>query len=112
MKSREIRLKKRPERLPRLDNFELAEAEFPAPGPGEMLIRNVVTSVGPYLRGRMSDRDSYALPFKLGAAIEGRAVGEIVASNGGRFAPGTYVISTAYSIFQDGITLTKQHYIW
>jgi NADPH-dependent curcumin reductase CurA len=92
MKSREIRLKKRPEGLPSLDNFELAEIELPALRLGEMLIRNVVTSVDPYLRGRMSDRDSYAPPFKLGAAIEGRAVGEVVASNGGCFTPGTYVI--------------------
>ena len=110
MKSREIRLKRRPEGLPRLDDFELAETELPAPGPGGMLIRNVVTSVDPYLRGRMSDRESYVAPFALGAAIEGRAVGEVVASNGGRFSPGTYVIHRLgwrdYAI-SDGAGLTE-----
>ncbi len=37
-------------------------------------------SVDPYMRGRMDDAPSYIAPFALGAALEGSAVGEVVAS--------------------------------
>ena len=40
-KSREIRLKNRPEGLPRETDFELAEVELPAIGAGEILVQNI-----------------------------------------------------------------------
>ena len=43
-------------------------------------------SVDPYMRGRMDDAPSYIPPFELGAPLEGSAVGEVVASRGGRGA--------------------------
>ena len=39
--SREIRLKSRPVGTPQLDNFELATVELPAPGAGEVQVRNL-----------------------------------------------------------------------
>ncbi len=89
--SREIRLKRRPVGMPEPADFELAEVAVPATGQGEMLIRTVYMSVDPYMRGRMSDRKSYAPPFQLGQAMDGRFVGEVVESRGGRFAVGDYV---------------------
>src|SRR6266481_608633 len=90
-KSREIRLKRRPDGMPALGDFELAETVLNAPGPGQMLIRNVVMSVDPYMRGRMVERESYVPPFQLGQALDGGAIGQIVASNNSRFSIGTYV---------------------
>lgn len=93
MRSREIRLKRRPEGEPRLADFELGEVEVPEPGPGEARVRNLWMSVDPYMRGRMSDRPSYVPPFALGRAMEGGAVGEVVDSQADGFAPGDLVLS-------------------
>ena len=91
-KSREIRLKKRPEGMPRPGDFELVETEVPEPRPGRVLVRNIYMSVDPYMRGRMTDRKSYVPPFQIGEALSGGAVGQVVASNGNdRFKAGDYV---------------------
>ena len=91
--SHEIRLKSRPVGMPAAGNFELAAVEVAAPGAGEVLVRNRFMSVDPYMRGRMYDRASYVPPFAIGEALQGHAVGEIVASNADGFAPGDLVSS-------------------
>lgn len=91
--SREIRLKSRPVGLPTRENFELAVVSLAAPAPGQMLVRNHYMSVDPYMRGRMNDARSYTPPFQVGEPLTGGAVGQVVASNGGPFAAGTYVES-------------------
>ncbi len=77
---REIRLKSRPVGLPRAENFELAAVEAPAPGPGEVQVRNLWMTVDPYMRGRMNDVQSYTPPFALGQPMDGGAIGEVIAS--------------------------------
>jgi NADPH-dependent curcumin reductase CurA len=79
--SREIRLKSRPVGTPTHDNFEIATVDLPDPGPGEVQVRNRWMTVDPYMRGRMNDVQSYVPPFQIGEALQGGAVGEIVASN-------------------------------
>jgi len=79
--SREIRLKSRPVGTPTADNFELASVSLPDPGPGEVQVRNTWMTVDPYMRGRMNDVQSYTPPFQIGEAMQGGAVGEVVASN-------------------------------
>ena len=80
MQSREIRLAARPVGEPKPSDFELAEVEVPAPADGEVVVRNVVMSVDPYMRGRMNDVKSYVPPFQVGEALQGGAVGEVVES--------------------------------
>ena len=75
---REVRLAARPTGEPVASDFELADVEVPDPGPGEVLVRNLVMSVDPYMRGRMNDVKSYVPPFQVGAALDGGAVGEVV----------------------------------
>ncbi len=91
--STEIRLKSRPEGMPAADNFAVAQVEVPAPGAGEVLVRNRFMSVDPYMRGRMYDRPSYVPPFQIGETLQGHAVGEIVESHAEGFAPGDLVSS-------------------
>ncbi|HWA00371.1 MAG TPA: NADP-dependent oxidoreductase [Caulobacterales bacterium] len=94
VRSREIHLKSRPgDGLPTADNFELVWADVPAPGAGEVLVRNLWMSVDPYMRGRMYDRPSYVPPFALGQALMGGAVGRVEVSNDPQFAPGDLVES-------------------
>jgi NADPH-dependent curcumin reductase CurA len=91
--SREIHLRSRPVGLPQISDFELKSVEVPAPAPGEVLVKNIVMSVDPYMRGRMIDRKSYVPPFQLGAVLQGAAVGEVLASNSDAFGVGDYVLS-------------------
>ncbi|MFC6021560.1 NADP-dependent oxidoreductase [Plantactinospora solaniradicis] len=77
---REIRLVARPTGEPGPENFELVRSAVPALRPNQILVRNTWMSVDPYMRGRMDDRKSYIRPFRLGAALEGGAVGEVVSS--------------------------------
>jgi NADPH-dependent curcumin reductase CurA len=93
MQSREIRLKSRPAGMPEPGNFELATVDVPAPGAGEVQVKNLFMSVDPYMRGRMTDRPSYVPPFELGKALQGGAVGEVTASNDPNFKPGDLVSS-------------------
>jgi NADPH-dependent curcumin reductase CurA len=80
-KSREIRLKSRPLGHPTADNFELATVDLADPAPGQVQVKNSWMTVDPYMRGRMNDVQSYTPPFQLGHALQGGAVGEVVASN-------------------------------
>lgn len=91
--SREIRLKSRPVGAPTDADFELATTTVPDPGPGQALVRNLWMSVDPYMRGRMYDRESYVPPFQIGEALQGGAVGQVVASNDPALKPGDLVES-------------------
>jgi hypothetical protein len=91
--SREIRLASRPKGFPSPADFALATVALPDPVEGQVLVRNLFLSVDPYMRGRMNDVKSYVPPFALGAAMEGGAVGEVVASKAKGIAPGATVTS-------------------
>jgi NADPH-dependent curcumin reductase CurA len=78
---REVHLKSRPSGMPTHDNFEVVSADLRDPAAGEVQVRNLWMTVDPYMRGRMNDVQSYTPPFQLGRAMEGGAVGEVVASN-------------------------------
>ncbi|MEI5675137.1 MULTISPECIES: NADP-dependent oxidoreductase [unclassified Nocardioides] len=90
--TREIHLASRPQGWPTPDNFRTVEVELDDPGPGEVLVRNTVLSVDPYMRGRMNDVKSYVPPFRLDAALDGGAVGEVVASGDDSLQPGDTVL--------------------
>jgi NADPH-dependent curcumin reductase CurA len=91
--SREIRLAARPHGRPSPDCFELAEVPVPEPGEGEALVRNSYLSVDPYMRGRMRDVKSYMPPFAVGEAMQGGALGQVVASNNPELPEGRWVQS-------------------
>ncbi|TNC28531.1 NADP-dependent oxidoreductase [Amycolatopsis alkalitolerans] len=88
----EVRLASRPQGWPTLANFSIVDTEIPRPGPGQVLVRNVLMSVDPYMRGRMNDAKSYVAPYEVGAAMQGGAVGEVVESTVDDFAPGETVL--------------------
>jgi NADPH-dependent curcumin reductase CurA len=89
--SREIRLAARPHGEPTPDDFDLVSVELPDLAEGQVLVRNTYMSVDPYMRGRMNDVKSYVPPFALGAALDGAAIGEVVASKADGLAEGDVV---------------------
>ncbi|MEP7160039.1 MAG: NADP-dependent oxidoreductase [Dermatophilaceae bacterium] len=78
--ARHIVLAERPDGWPSAATFRLESATLPPLGDGEVLVRNLVMSVDPYMRGRMNDVQSYVPPFSLNAPLDGGAVGEVIAS--------------------------------
>ena len=91
MRTREIHLARRPVGRPAPEDFRTVEVDLPDPGPGEVLVRNTALSVDPYMRGRMNDGESYVAPYPLDAALDGGAVGEVVASGDPALSPGDTV---------------------
>ncbi|MET8112212.1 NADP-dependent oxidoreductase [Streptomyces prasinus] len=89
---REWHLDSRPVGWPKPEDFSLVEAEIPTPGEGQVLVRNMYLSVDPYMRGRMSDAKSYVAPYAVGEAMQGGAVGEVVASGAQDLAVGDHVL--------------------
>ncbi|MDZ4850061.1 MAG: NADP-dependent oxidoreductase [Pirellulaceae bacterium] len=89
---RQITLAARPVGFPKESDFKLGESPMPVPGPGEFLVRSIYLSVDPYMRGRMTDRKSYADPVALGDVMVGGVVGQVVQSNHDKFPEGVYVV--------------------
>ncbi|MFD4441402.1 NADP-dependent oxidoreductase [Nocardia sp. NPDC058519] len=89
--TREIHLAARPNGAPVAGDFALVERELPELAEGQILVRNTWMSVDPYMRGRMDDKVSYMPPFELGAALDGSAVGEVIASRSADIAVGATV---------------------
>jgi NADPH-dependent curcumin reductase CurA len=90
--STEVRLAARPHGWPTAETFDITRVEVADPGPGQLLVRNRLMSVDPYMRGRMDDRKSYVPPFQVGEALQGGAVGEVIESTVDGFKPGDTVL--------------------
>jgi len=73
-------------------NFRVVETPVPALGAGQVLVRHAFLSLDPYMRGRLSDANSYAKPQEVGAVMQGGAVGIVEASNSPRFRVGDAVV--------------------
>ncbi len=80
MQSKQWHLAARPVGVPKPNDFALVTVDLPDPAEGEVLVRNTVMSVDPYMRGRMNDVKSYVPPWQIGEVVDGGAVGEVIAS--------------------------------
>ncbi|WP_296384400.1 NADP-dependent oxidoreductase [Reyranella sp.] len=88
---RRVVLVRRPPGEPAESDFRVEEVPMPEPKHGEVLVKVAYLSLDPYQRGRMRDAASYAAPVGLGEVMTGGGVGEVVKSNGARFAVGDSV---------------------
>ncbi|TAA43393.1 NADP-dependent oxidoreductase [Pseudoxanthomonas winnipegensis] len=88
-----IVLASRPSGRPGAENFRLEQAPIPQPGAGEVLLRNHLLSIDPYMRGRMDAGRSYAAPVPIDGVMEGRTVSQVLASSAAGFAPGQWVVA-------------------
>ncbi len=85
MNSREVHLVKRPEALPRLDDFKVIDAAVPDIGDGQVLIKQLYMSVDPAMRPRLTSG------YELDRVMSGGALGRIVQSRNADFAEGDLV---------------------
>jgi len=108
--NRRIVLNSRPVGAPTAENFRLEGLDLPVPSTGELLLRTLYLSLDPYMRGRMSDAPSYAVPVAIGEVMVGGTVSRVESSRHRGYQPGDLVLG--YSGWQDyaisdGAGLTK-----
>jgi NADPH-dependent curcumin reductase len=85
-------LDNRPPAQAQASNFKLIETPVPELQDGQVLVRHHYLSLDPYMRGRMNDSKSYAMPQALGAVMQGGVAGEVLQSRNDKFAVGDKVV--------------------
>lgn len=87
-----IILRNRPNQTVTQDNFECIDADIESLRSGQVLVLNQWLSLDPYVRGRMSERKSYAPSMALGDVVMGEGIGIVIDSQSDQFKPGDKVI--------------------
>ena len=92
--ARELVLSRRPEGRIDPGCFTLVQRKLPALSPGQLHVRADCFSVDPSMIPRLS-ADTYAPAFGLGAAVEARAVGQVMQSTAEGWAEGDWAVCWA-----------------
>ena len=88
----QIVLDSRPQGEATVANFKMVEATIPDLQDGQVLVKHHFMSLDPYMRGRMNESKSYAVPQPLGQVMIGGTVGEVVDSRHPKFKVGDQVV--------------------
>ena len=108
----QIHLVSRPAPEAVAENFKLLEAPVPELKDGQVLVRHHFMSLDPYMRGRMNDAKSYAVPQPLNAVMQGGTAGEVVASKHAAYQIGDKVVGFGgwqhYGIVDAGVPGTMR----
>ncbi|MGO4893652.1 NADP-dependent oxidoreductase [Flavobacterium sp. W21_SRS_FM6] len=91
--SRQLVLASRPKGAPSKENFELKKVDLPDVEKGEVLLRTIYLSLDPYMRGRMSDAESYAKPVEIGDVMVGATVCQVEKSKNDKYKEGDWVLA-------------------
>lgn len=86
-------LAKRPIGMVSVDDFTLASAPMPTPdtGAGEVLIKTLMLSFDPAMRGWMDDKPSYLPPVAIGEPMRASGIGQVIESENPELPVGTLV---------------------
>ena len=95
--NRRIVLARRPQGMVNPQDFRLEEAAIPVPAKGEALVRVIYLTLDPYMRGMMSEGDSYDDPVPLGGVMVGGTVGEVIESRDASLQAGDSGITLAWT---------------
>src|SRR5208282_3740680 len=89
--NRQFRLAARPVGLPKRSDWNLTEETIPEPGEGEFLVKILLLSLDPAMRGWMNEGRSYIAPVGIGEVMRAGGVGRVVASKHSGFVAGDHV---------------------
>jgi NADPH-dependent curcumin reductase CurA len=85
------------------ENFRIEKVQVPAPGDGEVLVKNLWLSLDPYMRGRISEAKSYVKGVDIGEVMVGQTVGEVIDSKNRNLKIGDHVLTqTGWQLY--GVT--------
>ena len=90
MKNRQWLLARRPDGAIKDSDFDFVETEAPAPGEGQVLVRNLMLSCDPTQRGWIAF-DTYLPAVRIGEVVRSIGAGRIEASNHPDFKIGDIV---------------------
>ena len=89
--NRQITLASRPVGYPTESDFKLVESPVPQREEGQVLVQALWLSLDPYMRGRMREARSYAVPVQIGGVIVGGVIGRVIESRTPAFEVGEIV---------------------
>ena len=87
----QIRLARRPVGLPARTDWTFSAEPVAPPEAGGVLVKTLMLSLDPAMRGWMNEGKSYIAPVGIGEVMRAGGIGVVVASEDARFAPGTHV---------------------
>ncbi|MEO7241802.1 MAG: NADP-dependent oxidoreductase [Variovorax sp.] len=90
----QVRLAKRPEGVAKRDDWQFTEEPVPHAGAlanGAVLVKTLMLSLDPAMRGWMNEGKSYIAPVEIGAVMRAGGIGRVVASKNPDFAVGDTV---------------------
>ena len=90
--NKQIHLVSRPATEATVENFKLLVSDTPTLQDGQVLVRHHFLSLDPYMRGRMNESKSYAVPQALNQTMGGGTVGEVIESKNSKFSVGDKVV--------------------
>jgi len=103
--NQQIVLNRRPTGLPVEQDFAVREAPVPVAGPGQVLVRTLMVSIEPAMRGWVLDAPNYLPPVPVGSPMRSFGIGEIVTSDIEDYRPGDLVVG--FTGWQEWATLEK-----
>ena len=90
----QFRLAARPVGMPKRSDWSYTEEPVRELVEGEVLVRVLLISLDPAMRGWMNEGRSYIAPVKIGEVMRALGAGQVVASRNAGFAPGDHVTGT------------------
>ena len=87
----QIRLARRPVGLPTRNDWTFSAEPMTPPEAGSVLVKTLMLSLDPAMRGWMNEGKSYIAPVGIGEVMRAGGIGVVVASENPRFAPGDHV---------------------
>jgi NADPH-dependent curcumin reductase len=90
----QIRLARRPVGMPVRADWTFAAEKVEAPGAGAVLVKTLLLSLDPAMRGWMNEGKSYIAPVAIDEVMRAGGIGVVVASEDPKFAPGDRVSGT------------------
>jgi NADPH-dependent curcumin reductase CurA len=87
----QVRLASRPVGMASAENWSLTEEPVAEPVAGAVLVKTLVLSLDPAMRGWLNEGKSYIPPVGIGEVMRAGGIGRVVASKDPAFAPGDVV---------------------
>jgi NADPH-dependent curcumin reductase CurA len=87
----QVRLASRPVGLTKAENWQFTEEVVAEPADGQVLVKTLVLSLDPAMRGWLNDGKSYIAPVGIGEVMRAGGIGRVIASKDPAFAVGDVV---------------------
>lgn len=93
-RNRQIVLKRRPTGLPTVEDFAVQDSTVPAVREGQVLVRTLLLSIDPAMRGWVLEGQNYLPPVPVGSVMRSFGLGQVVDSRHSEFRPGDVVATS------------------